>query len=467
MKTVKGRFVGLSWLLILAGTPWFDAAPEPNNVPWPQYEKNPFVIVLDIPAPQNSAGGIVVSDVDGDGLLDYLVTVPGHVACYAHGGDKRWVLQDDVRVGGSSENEGLPGHNGPGVAAGDVDGDEKTEVLFLTKTSTLRVIEGKTGEEKWAVQIPAPEGAEAWEHLVIGNFRGKGDRDVLFQATNADGYRMGRYLAAHALEDLRQGELKPLWTRNDFLACAHNGVRIADLDGDGRDEILGGMIIGPDGALLYRLPVEGHLDSIFAADVRPDLPGLEVVALEEGGGNRVFLCARGKLIWQTDYDHWEPQNAALGDFDAAKPGLEVWCRSRFDTHQKPFVFDAEGRVVAAYELDNVAPEGWTEAGVEVIWTVDWTGRPEQAAAAKERHKSGDVAVFDPKTGAFMVRIAERADRLFVADVSGDWREELVVLAGNELHIYHNADENPNPDRPRLWTQNRYKRSKMTWNYYSP
>jgi hypothetical protein len=62
---------------------------------------------------------------------------------------------------------------------------------------------------------------------------------------------------------------------------------------------------------------------------------------------------------------------------------------------------------------------------------------------------------------------DKADRLYVADVSGDWREEMVVLAGNELHIYHNDADNPRPDHPRLWTYPRYRRSKMTYTYYSP
>jgi len=49
----------------------------------------------------------------------------------------------------------------------------------------------------------------------------------------------------------------------------------------------------------------------------------------------------------------------------------------------------------------------------------------------------------------------------------DWREELIVLAGNELHIYQNTAPNPNPNRPRLWTNPVYRRTKAVWNYYSP
>jgi hypothetical protein len=54
----------------------------------------------------------------------------------------------------------------------------------------------------------------------------------------------------------------------------------------------------------------------------------------------------------------------------------------------------------------------------------------------------------------------------VADVSGDWREEIIVLNGDELHIYENPAPNPDPDRPSLWEQDHYHRSRLTWNYYS-
>jgi len=433
----------------------------------PVYAENPFVITLDIPAPTGSAGGIVVADLDGDSLMDYIVTVPGHIAAYTNDGSKLWVRQVEVRVGESSESVGLPGHNGPGIQVISSNPEESARVVFLTQDSILHAADARTGEDLWTAKPPVPNGAERWEHVVIANFRGKGDRDVLLQATNAQGYRMGRYLAAYALDDLQSENYTPLWQRDDFMACAHNGARVAELDGDGKDEVLGGMILSPNGEVLSQIPLKGHIDAIHAYDVRPDLPGLEVIALEEGGGNRIFCFRTDGVVWETDYQNWEPQNTAIGEFDPGQAGLEIWCRSRFNTHQKPFVFNAKGEFVFGYEMDNVAPEGWTDAGVEVIHTIDWTGEEKQLAAAKERHTSGDVCVFDPMTGKFVERFKDKADRLYVADVTGDWREELIVLSGNTLRIYRNPAPNPRPDRPRLWTSPLYRRSKMTYNYYSP
>jgi len=149
------------------------------------------------------------------------------------------------------------------------------------------------------------------------------------------------------------------------------------------------------------------------------------------------------------------------------PGLEIWCRSRYDVHQRPWVFDAEGEVIASYELSKVAPADWTPKGVEEIWVIDRSGEPKQLAAAKERHEEGDVCIFDPMTGRFVERFPARAARLFVADVSGDRREELVAVDGPEVRVHWNPRENPRPDRPRLWERNAYRRSRMNWNSYSP
>jgi hypothetical protein len=426
----------------------------------------PFVIKLEIPPPQDSEGGLIVADVDNNGAMDYLVTVPGHLAAYSNDGQKLWVKQTDLVVGGQSESQGFPGHHGPGVAAGDVDGDGKCEVIFLTKDRVLHFVDGATGKEEANAKPTVPKGAERWELAMIASFRGKSDQDFLLQATNKDGYRMGRYLAAYAFESLKAGG-KPLWTTDSFVSCAHNGARLADLDGDGRDEVLGATILGPDGRERSRAAeFRGHIDSIFVADVRPEKPGLEAVLLEEGS-NEVQIVGIDGPIWRRNLRRQEPQNAAVGRFKSGSEEIFIWCRSRYNEHQKPFVFDSSGKVVFEYEMDRVAPPGWTASGVEVIHTIDWTGKPEQLACAKERHKSGDVCLFEPLTGQFFLRLPERADRLYVADVTGDWREEILVLNGNELHIYSNPARNPWPDHQRLWSNHNYRRLKQTHNYYSP
>ena len=427
----------------------------------------PLVIDLDVPAPQDSAGGIIAADVTGDGKPDFLVTVPGHLAVYDNSGAKLWIERTPIVVGTQSESQGLPGHHGPGVAAGDVDGDGRTEVLFLTLDGTLHCVRGADGHEKATAKPPVPDGAQRWELAMIADFRGVGDdAEVLLEASNQKGYRMGKYLAAYAFEDLIAGK-GPLWTADQFLPCAHNGARLADLDADGRDEVLGATILSPKGKPMARAAeFRGHMDSLFVADVLPDLPGLEVVLLEEGS-NHVQVIGLSGPVWRSEFLRQEPQNAAVGRFRPGSEEIFVWCRSRHNEHQKPFVFNSRGKKVFDYKMDEVAPAGWTASGVEVIHTIDWTGLPTQLACAKERHTSGDVCLFEPLTGKFVERIDQQADRLYVADVRGDWREEILVLAGSRLSVYHNTDKNPRPDEKRPWENRNYRRLKQCHNYYSP
>ena len=427
----------------------------------------PMVIKLDVTAPKDSAGGILVADVTGDGKMDFLVTVPGHLAAYGNNGAKLWSKALDIAVGGQSESQGLPGHHGPGVAAGDVDGNGACEVVFLTKDSVLHIVEGATGKKKAIAKPPVPKGAARWEVAMIADFRGAGDdRDILLQATNKSGYRTGRYLAAYAVAELIKGG-KPLWTTDKFVSCAHNSARLADINGDGRDEVLGATLFSAKGKLLTKAAnFSGHMDSVFVADVQPDRPGLEVVLLEEGSNHVQVLSATGP-VWRKHYRKTEPQNAAVGRFKADSDDVFIWCRSRYNTHQKPFVLGPDGKLAARYAMDDVAPKGWAASGVETIYTIDWTGKRQQLACAKERHTSGDVCIFDPLTGEFLLRLPEKCDRLLVADVTGDWREEIIVLAGDELHVYANAAPNPRPKAKRLWADRNYRRLKQCRNYYSP
>ena len=290
------------------------------------------------------------------------MTCTGHLAVYDNSGRKLWIKKTEIVVGGQSESQGLPGHHGPGVAAGDVDADGRVEVVFLTKDGVLHVVEGATGVEKARARPPVPKGAARWELAMIADFRGTGtDSDILLQATNESGYRMGRFLAAYRYEDLVGGK-GPSWATDQFVSCAHNAARLADITGDGRDEVLGATIFSPDGKRLAQAqPFDGHMDSVFVADARPDIAGLEVILLEEGSNYVQVLGAQGPN-WREHFKRQEPQNAAVGRFQPGSDGIFVWCRSRYDEHQKPFVFNSRGTKVFGYQMDDVAPKGWTVRG---------------------------------------------------------------------------------------------------------
>ena len=72
------------------------------------------------------------------------------------------------------------------------------------------------------------------------------------------------------------------------------------------------------------------------------------------------------------------------------------------------------------------------------------------------------------TGEFLQTWQDQAARLYVVDVAGDYREELVVVnnQSKEIRIYWNEAENLN-EKPRYWQLNSYRRENLNYNYYSP
>ena len=64
--------------------------------------------------------------------------------------------------------------------------------------------------------------------------------------------------------------------------CRHN-VDVADIDGDGRHEIIiGGICYRYDGSVMWRAERFGHTDMTKPAKINPDLPGLRTWVLVEG-----------------------------------------------------------------------------------------------------------------------------------------------------------------------------------------
>jgi hypothetical protein len=55
-------------------------------------------------------------------------------------------------------------------------------------------------------------------------------------------------------------------------------------------------------------------------------------------------------------------------------------------------------------------------GFEVIHRVRWTGGEQDYIVAKERHKAGDIGVFDALTRQAIALFAAAANRLYVVDM---------------------------------------------------
>ena len=455
---------------------WARTGSDPDE--WPDYPTNPFEIALPdcFPNPElGMRGGVIVHDLDGDGLLDFIVSGSQRDAdggqtgliAFDWAGRGLFTVNAELKVQpeGDSDADELPNLFAPAFAVGDIDGDGQAEIVHLDQSNRVHVRTGTTGLLEYTLgPFDLPWGATQWGHLQIVDLRGNGDHDLILQADPLP----HRWLVA-----VRGEDGSTIWSFDEYEGPKHGGFRAYDLDGDGRDEVAGRILVDDDGTRMnawsYRA-IDGHIDSLFAADILPDEDGLEIVMLEESySDDRTALFDAAQVHWYGTHDGEEPQNAAIGNFDTDRPGLEIWNRSRFDTDQRPWVFDSNGQLIAEWVMNDVRPPSWTEKGIEQIYTIDWSGSSTDYIAGKERHREGRVAVIDALTGRFITDLDGHAKRIYVADVSGDAREEIIVLDAVDgvLRIHWNEEENVHPPKPRKWLQNVYQRAKQNYNYYSP
>jgi rhamnogalacturonan endolyase len=115
---------------------------------------------------------------------------------------------------------------------------------------------------------------------------------------------------------------------NDFYTAYSQGnhnISVADVDGDGCDEIIyGGATIDNDGWLMYSTGL-GHGDAIDVADIIPSRPGYEVFRCLEGVpyGVEMHDARTGEKIYYLTA-HKDTGRSLTADISADYEGLEFW-----------------------------------------------------------------------------------------------------------------------------------------------
>jgi rhamnogalacturonan endolyase len=196
----------------------------------------------------------------------------------------------------------------------------------------------------------------------------------------------------------------------------HN-IRIADIDGDGKDEILPGpFALDNDGKGLWCLGLL-HNDGGEVCDIDPERPGLEVFYNMESRSARNGVCivdaATGEYLMEYDEpsDHIHDQ-ATIADWDPAHPGMEIWCGpDRSDPAQRTFLFSAKGERLS---------ESFRMPGSPVWWDDD--EYKELVGGGKVFKFGGDTIQRDIPGG-------------IVVDLLGDWREEIISCPQGEIRVY--------------------------------
>jgi len=220
----------------------------------------------------------------------------------------------------------------------------------------------------------------------------------------------------------------------------HN-LSIADVDGDGCDEIIwGSAALNNDGFLLYATGY-GHGDAIHLSDLLPDRPGLEVFQVHEdktvGYGWDLHDAATGEIIYSATGDSDNGRGLAA-DISGSYRGFEFWSSNDRTPRQA-----ADGK---ATSLKNQS----------VNFRVYWNGDAYDDLLDGHYAKVNDA--FDHVDHIYITtgdanRIVDWTNRSncnttkmtpnLSADILGDWREEIILWdykKPTELYIHTTTTE---------------------------
>ncbi|TDD18395.1 rhamnogalacturonan lyase [Kribbella turkmenica] len=214
-----------------------------------------------------------------------------------------------------------------------------------------------------------------------------------------------------------------------------HSLSASDVDGDGRQEIVyGAATIDDDGSVLYSsadvLPPGsadpgavarlGHGDAMHVTDIDPRRPGLEIFTVHEGGrfapyGYALRDAKTGEVIYG-EYSGRDTGRGMVGDIVPSEPGLETWAM-RLRT--------ADGDGLGAAQPGTNQSIRWAADGTTQI--VDGAG------AVTPTIKDWQRGTLLEATGT-LTNNGTKGNPSLVADVFGDWREELLVRTADSSAI---------------------------------
>ena len=377
--------------------------------------------------------------------------------------------------------------DGTTVEVGDMTVDTRWEdIEYTTKGREFLIyMDGQTGEpyaigpdgRLW-MDYPLPRydvgettdllGSSAEGEIWGGGIPGHRPTKHYFGAPFLDGLHASIFLARGcytrhkmvALDvDPATHQLSERWRWKEYNSSSpwfgngYHNFAIADVDWDGRDEIVfGSMVIDDNGKGLSTTGL-GHGDAQHCGDLDPYRHGQEQFACNEEKPSMNYRDATTSKIYYRLVGTDDDGRALCGNFSNAYPGCI-------------------GRSVGSAMISTVADKPVTELPDYVAWNdlnfrIYWDGDLlEEVLNSPGTEK--DAVVVKPGTG----RIFTSADckmtnwtknnPCFQGDILGDWREEIVLRTSDNMKIRIYTSPHATAYRiPTLWHDHQYRQA-MVW-----
>lgn len=334
--------------------------------------------------------------------------------------------------------------DGQGVVIGDAAADyrepgdptqPRNQGRILTGNEYLTVFNGLTGAAMKTIDyVPARGRLEDW-----GDSRANRSDRFLAAVAYLDGVRpsvvmcRGYYTrTVLAAFDWDGRELTQRWVFDSdtpgneaYAGQGNHNLRVADVDGDGCDEIIyGSCAIDHDGRGLYSTGM-GHGDAIHLTKFSPDMPGLQVWDCHENkrDGSSFRDAATGEVLFQIR-SSIDVGRCMAADIDPTNPGVEMWS------------WESKGLRNIKGEVINPNIRSFS-----VNMAVWWDGD-----LLRELLDKNVVSKYDWEAGVCrpLTTFAEatwnngtKSTPCLQGDILGDWREEVLLRTedGSALHLY--------------------------------
>jgi hypothetical protein len=256
--------------------------------------------------------------------------------------------------------------------------------------------------------------------------------------------------------DFRGGALTRRWTFDSdsaggqWTGKGNHQLSVADVDGDGRDEIMyGSMAVDDDGSGLWQNATH-HGDAYHVGDLVPSRPGLEVFKPSEWTSEPAHWMGdarTGQIIWSAPACGCDNGRGVAADIWSGSPGAEAWS-SAVDGLRG----GADGGPVAARKPGSTNFVIWWDGDAQRE-LLDGTHIDEYGTAGDTRLLTGSGVAANNGT---------KATPALSADILGDWREEVIWRTSDNtaLRIY-STTEPTDITRPSLM-QDRQYRMAVAW-----